>query len=196
MTLKERFIVTDVSIPILALGHLVRAGWSLQSNGQEQYLMKGHKSFEVGFKRSSLCAVGSINMISNNEGELIDVRKSTAYNVSDARDDGADNHQDEVGASEAIFVAFNEATMDMKEIPEEHFSKSTQVVGDLNQELSSNAITLQPVLGHLRLGWNKISPHLFSITTTVPEYVDTTLCPSNELMSLRTTLVRFRDGWR
>ena len=42
VTLKERFIVTDVSIPILALGHLVRAGWSLQSNGQEQYLLKGH----------------------------------------------------------------------------------------------------------------------------------------------------------
>ena len=69
VTLKERFIVTDVSIPILALGHLVRAGWSVQSNGQEQYLMKGHKSFKVGFKRSSLCAVGSINMISNNDAE-------------------------------------------------------------------------------------------------------------------------------
>ena len=39
VALKECFIVTDVSIPILALGHLVRAGWSLQSNGQEQYLM-------------------------------------------------------------------------------------------------------------------------------------------------------------
>ena len=76
VTLKERFIVTDVSIPILAVGHLVRAGWSLQSNGQEHYLMKGHKSFKVGFKRSWLCAVGSVNMISNNEGELIDVRKS------------------------------------------------------------------------------------------------------------------------
>ena len=97
VTLKECFLVTDVSIPILALGHLVRAGWSLQSNGQEQYLMKGHKSFKVGFKRSSLCALGSINMISNREGELIDVRKSTSYNVCYARDDGADSQQDEVG---------------------------------------------------------------------------------------------------
>ena len=40
VTLKERFIVTDVSIPILALGHLVSAGWSLQSNGQEQYVFQ------------------------------------------------------------------------------------------------------------------------------------------------------------
>ena len=86
--------------------------------------------------------------------------------------------------------------MDKKEIPEEHVSKLTQVVGDLNQELSINAITLQPVLEHLRPGWNKISPHLFAITTTVPEYVDITLCPSDELMWLRTTLVKFRDGWR
>ena len=52
-----------------------------------------------------------------------------------------------------------------RKIPEEHVSESTQVVGDLNQELSSNAITLQPVLEHLRPGWNKISPHLFAITT-------------------------------
>ena len=52
------------------------------------------------------------------------------------------------------------------------------------------------MLEHLRPGWNKISPHLFAITTTVPEHVDTTLCPSDELMWLRTTLVTFRDGWR
>ena len=92
--------------------------------------------------------MGSINLISNNEGELIDVRNSTSYNVSDAPDDGADNHQDEVGTSGASFVAFKEATLDKKEIPEEHVSKSTQVVCDLNQELSTKAITLQPVLEH------------------------------------------------
>ena len=132
--MKELFIVTDVSIPILALGHFVRAGWSLQSNVQEQYLMKGHKSLQVGFKRSSLCAVGSINMISNNDAGLIDVRKSTSYNVSDARDNGSsspENRHDEVEASGASFVAFKEAALDKKETPEEHVSKSTQVVGDL-----------------------------------------------------------------
>ena len=158
--------------------------------------MKGHKSFKVGFKRSSLCAVGSINMISNNNAELVDVRKSTSYNVSDARDDGPDNGHDQVEASGASFVAFKEAALDKKEIPEEQVSGSTQVVGDLNQELSINAITLQPVLEHLRPGWNKISLHVFAITTTVLEYADTTLCPSDELMWLGTTLVKFRDGWR
>ena len=128
---------------------------------------------------------------------MIDVRKSTSYNVSDARGDGADNQHGEVGTSGASCVAFiKEARLDKKEIPEEHVSKSIQAVGDLNQELSINAITLQPVLEHLRPGWNKISPLLFAITTAVPEYVDTTLCPSDELMWLRTTLVKFRDGWR
>ena len=119
------------------------------------------------------------------------MRKSTSYNVSDARDDGPDNGHDEVEASGASFVAFKEAALDKKEIPEEHVSESTQVVGDLDQESSINAITLQPVLEHLRPGWHKISPHLFAMTTTVPEYVDTTLCPSDELMWLRTTLVKF-----
>ena len=46
------------------------------------------------------------------------------------------------------------------------------------------------------LCWNKISPLIFATTTTVREYVDTTLCPNDELMWLRTTLVKFRDGWR
>ena len=135
-------------------------------------------------------------MVSNDNAELIDVRKSTSYNVSDARDDGPDNGHDEVEASGASCVAFKEAALDKKEIPEEHVSESTQVVGDLDQELSINATTVQPVLEHLRPGWHKTSPHLFAIATTVPEYVDTTLCPSDELMWLRTTLVKFRDGWR
>ena len=71
VVLKERFLVTDVIIiiQILALGHLVRAGWSLQANRREQHLVKGNKSFKVGFKSSSLCAVGSINMISNCDGD-------------------------------------------------------------------------------------------------------------------------------
>ena len=72
-------------------------------------MVKNSTSFKIGFKRSSLCAVGSTNMISNNEGELIDVRKSTSYYVSDARDDAADNHQDDGGTSGASFVAFKEA---------------------------------------------------------------------------------------
>ena len=80
--LKERFIVTDVNIPFLALGHLVRAGWSLQPNGREQHLIKGSKSFKVGFKRSSLCAVGCINMIANNSTGEVDVKHSAgASNV-------------------------------------------------------------------------------------------------------------------
>ncbi len=41
VVLKEPFIVTDVSIPILALGRLVRAGWSLQANGQGQQVFQG-----------------------------------------------------------------------------------------------------------------------------------------------------------
>ena len=53
---------------------------------------------------------------------------------------------DEAEASGPSFVAFKKAALDKTEIPEEHVSKSTQVVGDLNEELSINAITLQHVL--------------------------------------------------
>ena len=42
----------------------------------------------------------------------------------------------------------------------------------LTSKLAINAITLQPVLEYLKPGWNQISPDLYAITTTVPEYVD------------------------
>ena len=45
----------------------------------------------------------------------------------------------------------------------------------------------------LTAGWNRINSHLFAVKTTRPKHVDTTLCPSDEMMWLRTTLV-FRDG--
>lgn len=49
------------------------------------------------------------------------------------------------------------------------------------------------VLRNLTAGWNRISPHTYSIRTTAPRYVDTTLAPSEELLWLRTTLC-FREG--
>ena len=55
------------------------------------------------------------------------------------------------------------------------------------------AIHLEPVLRRLLPGWNRINPQLFVLRTRRPNFVDTTVCPSTEMMWLRTTLV-FRDG--
>ena len=57
------------------------------------------------------------------------------------------------------------------------------------------ALQLGTVLRCLIPGWNRINPHLFAIKTVRPQHVNTTLCPSDELMWLRTTLV-FRLGNR
>lgn len=103
VVLKERFIVTDVNIPILALGHLVRAGWSLQANGNEQHLVKGNKSFKVGFKRSSLCAVGCINMIANCTTDEVAVKHSAGASSADAAG-GASGSK--AGSSGAHLVEF------------------------------------------------------------------------------------------
>ena len=57
-------------------------------------------------------------------------------------------------------------------------------------------VQLGIVLRTLAGGWNKLSPHLFAIRTTLPKYVDTTMAPADELMWLRTTLVcRDGSGW-
>ena len=64
---KERFIIADVTTPLLALGSIVRAGWSLRADGSQQYSTKGNKTIEVLFKRNSLCALGTISQIAEVE---------------------------------------------------------------------------------------------------------------------------------
>ena len=64
---KEQFIIADVTTPLLSLGHLLRAGWSLQHLNDELYLMKGHKKIPVHFRRNSLCVSGQISLMSKKE---------------------------------------------------------------------------------------------------------------------------------
>ena len=71
VSFRERFIIADVTTPLLALGSIVRAGWSLHADGTQQFLCKGDKTVEVLFKRNSLCAMGTISQISETDGEAI-----------------------------------------------------------------------------------------------------------------------------
>ena len=62
--LRERFIIANISCPLLALGHIVPAGWEIQHFSDEVLFVKNGKFVNVSFKRSSLCVEGSIRMIS------------------------------------------------------------------------------------------------------------------------------------
>ena len=59
--LREQFVIADVTTPLLSLGHLLRAGRSLQHLNDELYLMKGHKKMPVHFRRSSLFVSGQFS---------------------------------------------------------------------------------------------------------------------------------------
>ena len=60
---KEKFIVTNVNCPLLALGHVMRAGWELRQGQRGLMLVKGEKEVEVLYRRNSLCVRGSIFMV-------------------------------------------------------------------------------------------------------------------------------------
>ena len=137
VVLRERFIIANISCPLLALGHIIRAGWELQHSEDGICLVKRDKFVNVHFKRNSLCLHGCIRMIS----------------------------QDDV-------------------ISPKGSEPSLPAV---------RAIHLESVLRRLVPGWKKINPQLYAITTRRARFVDTTVCPSTELMWLRTTLV-FRNG--
>ena len=128
---KEKFIVADVTTPLIALGHIIRSGWSLVQTDSGPCLVKGENSIDGLYKNNSLCARGCITMVS------------------------------EVSPQDALPAI--------------------------------RAVQLGIVIRTLAAGWNRLSPHMFAIKTTLPKFVDTTPAPSDELMWLRTTLV-CREG--
>ena len=62
-----RFIVSDVTCPLLALGSVLRSGWDLVHFDGVPYLMKGDKHIEVIYRNNSLCSRGQISVLSRHE---------------------------------------------------------------------------------------------------------------------------------
>ena len=61
---KEKFIIADVTTPLVALGHIIRSGWSLVQSELGPCLVKGDHSIQVLYKNNSLRARGSISKVS------------------------------------------------------------------------------------------------------------------------------------
>ena len=81
VVLRERFIIANISCPLLALGHIIRAGWELQHTNDGICLVKNDRFVNVHFKRNSLCVQGCIRMIS----EDVTSPKSTAPSLPAVR---------------------------------------------------------------------------------------------------------------
>ena len=64
VTFRDRFIISDVTCPLLSLGNVLRAGWSVVHVDGVPFLTKGDKQIEVLFKNNSLCARGQASVVS------------------------------------------------------------------------------------------------------------------------------------
>ena len=51
---KEKFTVADVSTPLVALGHIIRSGWSLIEKDSGPCLVKDDHSIQALYKNNSL----------------------------------------------------------------------------------------------------------------------------------------------
>ncbi|CAE7239270.1 unnamed protein product [Symbiodinium sp. CCMP2592] len=65
VTSRERFLVTDVTSPLLACGKLYKAGWSVQHENNELVLSKGSRKVPVRFRHNSLVVDGSIRTVTS-----------------------------------------------------------------------------------------------------------------------------------
>ena len=61
---KEKFIIADVTSPLIALGHVIRSGWNLVQRDGNPCLVKGDIVIQVLYRNNSLCARGFISRVS------------------------------------------------------------------------------------------------------------------------------------
>ena len=80
---KERFLIGNVTTPLLSLGRFFRAGWSID-NRDSLSLVKGREKIDIGFKRNSLVTTGFIRVISANDPPAVETMHVQAIVLSDA----------------------------------------------------------------------------------------------------------------
>ena len=62
---RERFVISDVTMPLISLGKLYRAGWYVLPDDGGLKLTNGRQGEAVRFKKQSLCIRGSIRIVQN-----------------------------------------------------------------------------------------------------------------------------------
>ena len=71
VTFKERFIVSDVTCPLLSLGNVLRAGWSIMHIDGTPHLVKNDLKIAVTLRNNPLCARGRISMVSQQDPQHV-----------------------------------------------------------------------------------------------------------------------------
>ena len=64
---KERFIIRDVTMPLIGLGKLYRAGWYVLPDDGGLKLTDGKQGEPVSFRKQSLCVRGSIRIMQQSQ---------------------------------------------------------------------------------------------------------------------------------
>ena len=63
VSLKEKFIISAVTSPLICMGHMIRDGWSLINSPEGQWLTKGKHSIRVWLRGNSVVGTGEICML-------------------------------------------------------------------------------------------------------------------------------------
>ena len=76
----------------------------------------------------------------------------------------------------------------------ENPSASSPASGQVQSAEHLRALTLGRASEGMGRGWIKLSDTVYGLRSMSPNHVDTTYCPSEGLLWLRTTLIKFEDG--
>eukprot|EP00435_Cladocopium_sp_Y103_P068454 s73_g31.t1 len=101
---KEKFLIGNVTTPLLSLGRFFRAGWSICNESDSFCLVKGKEKIDIGFRRNSLVAQGFIRVISDASSDVPVSAEEFPGRRSSAPGNVCGGEQQDVGALRAVVL--------------------------------------------------------------------------------------------
>ncbi|CAE7427405.1 unnamed protein product, partial [Symbiodinium microadriaticum] len=123
---RERFVISDVTMPLISLGKLYRAGWYVLPDDGGLKLTNGRQGEAVCFKKQSLCIRGSIRIVQNQV-----IRAVTDVQLGSALSSLPIGSDPESSSGSQMSVDFPDGVPDLEQIAAEAASTQQSDVVDV-----------------------------------------------------------------
>jgi len=178
---KEKFLIGNVTTPLLSLGRFFRAGWSICNDGSF-CLVKGSEKIDIGFRCNSLVAKGFIRVISDASTTGSNT-STTGLNFSTT------------GLNVSATGLNPQVSKDATSCERPDNRQVSGSDGDQQDVNVLRAVILTERLQNVGRRWEQIGPELWAMLSYGGRFVDTTLIPADQLMWRRTTLLKVNGSW-
>ena len=185
--IRERFLVSNVTCPLLASGKLHKAGWGIMNNGDGPVFVRGDdKRIPCWYRRNSLMASAHIRVVAKcDTAQTSNPGAQNHSSTAQASNPGVQNDGSMAQASNPMVQTSGTTTDSTSSQPFTAASDQGRVNAVMHVKLST---VLQRMLRHGEF-FAELIPGVFGIRCQSSTYLDIHMLLPNDGVTYRTTLV-------